>query len=106
MLLVLGMPGGLAAGLIDAGMTIYMTNRHGPREMNWLHACWGVGATLSPFLMTAALVTGLGWRWGYAISGLLMLALAVGYLATRRAWPSRAEIGRRAQADTGHEFAS
>src|SRR5260370_16405801 len=95
MLLVLGVPGGLGAGLIDAGMNIYMTNRHGPREMNWLHACWGVGATLSPFLMTAALVTGLGWRWGYAISGLLMLALAGGYLATRRAWPSRAETVRQ-----------
>ena len=106
MLLVLGVPGGLGAGLIDAGMNIYMTNRHGPREMNWLHACWGVGATLSPFLMTAALVTGLGWRWGYAISGLLMLALAGGYLATRRAWPSRAEIGRRAQSDTELEFGS
>ncbi len=106
MLLVLGVPGGLGAGLIDAGMNIYMTNRQGPREMNWLHACWGVGATLSPFLMTAALVTGLGWRWGYAISGLLMLALAGGYLATRRAWPSRAEIGRRAQSDTELEFGS
>jgi fucose permease len=92
MLLVLGVPGGLGAGLIDAGMNIYMTNRHGPREMNWLHACWGVGATLSPFLMTAALVSGIGWRWGYAISGLLMLALAAAYLATRAAWPSRAEI--------------
>src|SRR5260370_41200875 len=92
MLLVLGVPGGLGAGLIDAGMNIYMTDRYGPREMNWLHACWGVGATLSPFLMTAALVSGLGWRWGYAISGLLMLALAFGYLATRAAWPSRAEI--------------
>src|SRR6266851_8258695 len=106
MLLVLGVPGGLGAGLIDAGMNSYMTNRQGPREMNWLHACWGVGATLSPFLMTAALVTGLGWRWGYAISGLLMLALAGGYLATRRAWPSRAEIGRRAQSDTELEFGS
>ena len=41
MLLVLGVPGGLGAGLIDAGMNIYMTNRHGPREMNWLHACFG-----------------------------------------------------------------
>src|SRR6266851_366060 len=92
MLLVLGVPGGLGAGLIDAGMNIYVANRHGPREMNWLHACWGVGATLSPFLMTTALVSGLGWRWGYAISGLLMLALAGAYLATRAAWPSRSEI--------------
>src|SRR5216684_980797 len=106
MLLVLGVPGGLGAGLIDAGMNIYIANRHGPREMNWLHACWGVGATLSPFLMTAALVSGLGWRWGYAISGLLMLALAFGYLATRSAWPSCTEIVARTQSDAELEHGS
>jgi fucose permease len=92
MLVALGVPGGLGAGLIDAGLNIYVANRHGPRQMNWLHACWGVGATFSPFLMTAAIATGIGWRWGYAVSGMLMLALGVAYLATRTVWPSRAEI--------------
>src|SRR5260370_39290393 len=53
--------------------------------------------------MRGALVAGLGWRWVYAISGLLMLALAGGYLATRRAWPSRAETVRQSAPET--EFA-
>jgi fucose permease len=92
MLLVLGFPGGLGAGLIDAGLNTYVTKRHGAREMNWLHASWGLGATFSPFLMTAAIASGLGWRWGYAIAGFVLLALGGAYLLTRSAWPSRAAM--------------
>lgn len=91
-LLALGLPGGLGAGMIDAGANTYVANRHGPREMNWLHANWGVGVTLSPLMMTAAITSGLGWRWGYAVSGCLLLGLAGAYLATRRLWPSRAAV--------------
>src|SRR6266852_3729606 len=50
-----------------------------------------LGALLGPGSVSY-LVGSFGWRWGYAISGLLMLALAGAYLATRAAWPSRTEI--------------
>ncbi|MDQ6673561.1 MAG: MFS transporter [Chloroflexota bacterium] len=100
LLLALGLPGGLGTGLVDAGMNTYVANRHGPREMNWLHASWGVGVTLSPLMMTAALTSGLGWRWGYAVSGWLLLALGIGYFATRRSWPSRAAVTQQ-QVDGG-----
>ncbi|HLZ31439.1 MAG TPA: MFS transporter [Chloroflexota bacterium] len=92
LLLALGLPGGLGTGLIDAGLNIYVANRQGPREMNWLHASWGIGVTLSPLMMTAAVTSGLGWRWGYALSGLLLLALNGAYVATSRLWPSRADV--------------
>jgi fucose permease len=106
LLLALGLPGGLGTGMVDAGMNTYVTNRHGPREMNWLHASWGVGVTLSPLMMTAAITSGLGWRWGFAASGGLMVALAGGYLATRRAWPSRAAVTQPAPGGVAGQAAS
>ena len=78
--------------MIDAGLNTYVANRQGPREMNWLHASWGVGVTLSPLMMTAAITSGLGWRWGYALSGLLLLALSGAYVATSDLWPSHADV--------------
>jgi fucose permease len=96
LLLALGLPGGLGTGMIDAGLNTYVANRHGPRQMNWLHASWGVGVTLSPLMITAAITSGPGWRWGYAVSGCLLLALAGTYLGTSRLWPSRADV-------SGHE---
>src|SRR5579859_4067246 len=92
LLLAVGLPGGLGTGLIDAGLNTYVANRQGPREMNWLHASWGVGVTLSPLMMTAAITSGLGWRWGFALSGFLLLSLSGAYVATSRLWPSRAEV--------------
>jgi fucose permease len=99
-LLAVGLPGGLGSGLVDAGLNTYVANNEGPREMNWLHASWGVGATLSPFAMTAAISSGIGWRWGYVVAGLLMLALCASYLLTRRAWPTRAEVVRQHTPET------
>ncbi|MGI9147053.1 MAG: MFS transporter [Chloroflexota bacterium] len=92
LLLALGVPGGLGTGMVDAGLNTYVANRHGAREMNWLHASWGVGVTLSPLMMTAAITSGVGWRWGYAACGCLLLTLVCAYLATRRIWPSRAAV--------------
>jgi fucose permease len=106
LLLAFGLPGGLGTGLIDAGLNTYVTNRQGPREMNWLHASWGVGVTLSPLAMTAAITSGLGWRWGYAVAGCVLLALAGAYVATHRLWPSRAEVTQLEPGGGGAQAAS
>jgi fucose permease len=45
--------------------------------MNWLHASYGLGVTVGPVIMTAALNLTQSWRWGYAV-----VVLALGLLAT------------------------
>ena len=49
---------GLGSGILDGGMNIHFAANFGPRQMNWLHACFGVGATLAPLAMTAILNAG------------------------------------------------
>jgi fucose permease len=95
LLLLLALPGGLGAGLIEACLNVFVANRLGPREMNWLHACWGIGVTISPFAMSAAITSGLGWRWGYAVVGILLGAQCAAYLLTRSIWPTRAQVTRQ-----------
>ena len=106
LLLLLGIPGGLGAGLVDAGLNTYVANRQGPRQVNWLHASWGIGATLSPFVVSAALSAGFGWRLGYLVTGLLLLALGAAYLVTRAAWPSRSQIVHQHPPDFAHRGAT
>ena len=84
----LGFVAGLGAGGIDTGINTYAAMRHGPRFLNLLHACWGVGATLGPALMTAVLVTGRPWPLGYALVAGAQLALAVVFAVTQGAWPA------------------
>lgn len=77
---------GLGAGAIDAGLNLYAATHFSARMVNWLHACYGFGATSGPVLMTAVLDSGYSWRWGYAIVGLAQLLLAVCFGLTRTQW--------------------
>jgi fucose permease len=82
----LGAVAGLGAGAIDAGLNTFAATRFSARAVTWLHASWGVGATLGPLLMTSVLEAGRSWRVGYAVVGALQLALAAAFAATRRVW--------------------
>lgn len=76
---------GAGAGLFDAAMNAYYAAFHNARSMNWLHACFGIGTTLSPLIMTAA-VNNATWRAGYLTIGLIILGLLGIYFVLRREW--------------------
>ncbi len=86
-----GIPLGLGAGAVDAGLNGFVARHYSGRHMNWLHACWGVGATCGPLVMGWAIATGHGWRGGYATLGVMQLALAAIFLATLSRWASAPE---------------
>ena len=86
-MLALGAVLGLGSGAIDAALNTYVATHHGPRMLNWLHACFGVGAASGPLIMTAVLESGSSWRRGYAIVGVAQLALAGCFVVTFRSWP-------------------
>lgn len=70
-------------GAIDTGLNVYAARYRNPRLLNWLHACFGLGATLSPVLLTGLLSLGLDWRWGFLAVGLFSGAIVPLVLATR-----------------------
>lgn len=86
LLLAFAVIGGLGGGIIDAGMNIYFAARFGPRLMNWLHACFGLGAALAPLGLTFILQSGQSWRVGYVLVAALYGLLAVLYFITRSLW--------------------
>lgn len=105
LMVALGFVAGLAAGAIDAGLNIYVANHHSARTMNWLHACYGIGTTLGPLIMTSVLTAGLLWRSGYGLVGAAQLLLALTYVATRKLWksPTPASADGRASRVTSRE---
>lgn len=76
---------GLGGGAIDAGLNAYAASHYSARDMNWLHAAFGFGAAISPFVMTAA-VTSSSWRIGYAVVAAVMVILALLFALTRNAF--------------------
>lgn len=59
--------------------------------MQWLHATYGVGATLGPVIMTLAISALGSWRWGYAMVGGLELVLAACFVLTVSRWSDSTE---------------
>jgi MFS family permease len=85
-LLAAAVPLGLGAGAVDASLNGYVAKHYSGRQMNWLHACWGLGATCGPLVMGFTMGTAAGWRGGYLLLGSAQLALAMVFLATLRLW--------------------
>ncbi|PWS38131.1 MFS transporter [Falsiroseomonas bella] len=77
---------GAGGGAVDAALNAWSARHLAPRHLNWLHACWGIGATLGPAAAAALLAAGAGWQAVYATAGALLAALAGGFVLTRRRW--------------------
>jgi fucose permease len=86
MMVALGVVAGLGAGAIDAGLNTYVAAHFGETIMQWLHACWGVGVTLGPLIMTLGLTRAGTWRVGYYVVAAFELLLALAFGLTARRW--------------------
>ncbi|MDO4285866.1 MAG: MFS transporter [Eubacteriales bacterium] len=58
-------PLGLGAGAIDTALNNYVALHYKAIHMNFLHCFYGVGVSVSPYLMSLALSDGSNWRGGY-----------------------------------------
>ncbi len=81
---------GMGGGAVDAALNAYAAQRLAPRHLNWLHACWGIGATLGPAAAAAILAAGAGWQAAYAAVAAALAALGAAFLVTRRRWDGTA----------------
>ena len=88
MLCVCMIPLGLGAGCVDAALNNYVALHYESRHMSWLHCMWGVGTTVSPYIMGAVLAAGASWRLGYRTVGFLQLGLSAILFATLPLWTS------------------
>lgn len=75
LLIVAALPLGFGAGAIDTSVNDYVAANLKAHHMNWLHAFWGVGATIGPIIMGVVLNNDFSWRNGYFIIGSIQLAL-------------------------------
>lgn len=55
-------PLGIGAGAIDTTLNNYVAINYKSIHLNWLHAFWGVGASISPFICAIFLTDLNGWR--------------------------------------------
>ena len=79
-------PYGLGAGSVDASLNNYVAIHYASRHMSWLHCMWGLGASIGPYIMGAALAGGMGWSTGYGAIALIQATLTVVLFCTLPLW--------------------
>ncbi len=86
LLCLFALPYGLGAGSIDAALNNYVALHYTSRHMSWLHCFWGVGTVISPYIMSYALGTELGWAGGYRMVGGLQVLILIVLISTLSVW--------------------
>ena len=89
-LCIFAAPLGLALGCIDAILNNFVAVNYKSRHMNWMHCCWGIGATTGPVLLSAGMERYGSWRAGYFSIGVVQFAIALVVLFTLSLWKKAA----------------
>jgi fucose permease len=77
---------GVGFGALDTALNAHAARHFGARDINWMHASYGLGATLGPLLVTALLSAGRSWRQTYGVMALVLAALGGVLVLARRGW--------------------
>ena len=82
----LAIPLGLGAGAIDSGLNNYVALHYTSSQMSLLHCFYGIGITISPYLMSRLLATSAGWRGGYRSAFFIQVGIALVLFLTLSLW--------------------
>jgi fucose permease len=85
-LMLLAIPLGLGGGAIDAALNNYVALHYKASHMSFLHSFWGVGATISPLIMSHFLKQSGYWQGGYRLVSIIQLSLALVMFLTLPLW--------------------
>ncbi len=86
MLILWAIPYGLGAGGVDAVLNNYVALHFKAQHMSWLHCSWGVGASISPYIMSFALVRLDNWNKGYLIVSVIQIVLSACLFVSLPIW--------------------
>lgn len=76
-ILLCALPLGLGAGAIDTALNNYVAIHYSAIHMNFLHCFYGIGITISPFILAKTMEAERGWSKGYFIAFIFQLSITV-----------------------------
>lgn len=76
-IVLMAIPLGFGAGCVDSAINGYVAKFYTAKHMNWLHCFWGIGALISPIIMSFFIKDGSSWRNGYLIVSLIQFVFVI-----------------------------
>lgn len=85
-LCISAVPLGIGAGSIDSALNNYVALHYKATHMNFLHCFYGIGVSLSPYLMSLALSDNSDWHRGYRVAFFIQLGITTVTLISLPLW--------------------
>ncbi|MBP9997167.1 MAG: MFS transporter [Lachnospiraceae bacterium] len=85
-ILLCALPLGIGAGAIDTALNNYVALNYSASHMNFLHCFYGIGITISPFIIAKTIAADGGWKKGYFIAFIIQSCIAVLMFASLPLW--------------------
>ena len=85
-LCLFSVPLGLGAGAIDTGLNNYVALHYNATHMSFLHCFYGVGVSISPYIMSLMLADSGNWRGGYRTAFYIQCVISVVLLLSLPLW--------------------
>ncbi len=85
MLFLFAIPYGLGAGAIDSAINNYVANNYSGAVMSFLHCFYGIGAVISPNIMSLALKYA-RWNEGYSWTSYIQIGILAIVILTLPVW--------------------
>ena len=86
LLILCAIPLGLGAGAIDTALNNYVALHYSATHMSFLHCFYGVGVSLSPYVLSLVISGPQGWRGGYRTAFAMQLVIALLLFLTLPLW--------------------
>ncbi len=95
---------GFGAGAIDAALNNYVAVHYRASHMNFLHCFYGIGVTLSPYLMSLALKNR-SWQSGYRLAFIIQLVISIIAFASLPLWQKNDILSGVSEGNSKSSFA-
>lgn len=91
---------GFGAGAIDAALNNYVAVHYRASHMNFLHCFYGIGVTLSPYLMSLALKNR-SWQTGYRLAFIIQLVISIIAFVSLPLWQKNGRLSESSDEKSG-----
>jgi fucose permease len=92
---------GVGRAAVNTGVNTFVASHYQSRQMNWLHAIFGVGSTLGPLIVTFIVIDlNLTWQLSYFILAVVETIVVLLFFMTLKDWRLKVRVAETRVAPT------
>lgn len=85
-MVLMSVPLGIGAGAIDVALNNYVALHYSASQMSFLHCFYGIGVSVSPYVLSLVIAGQDGWRNGYRIAFIIQICITALIFLTLPLW--------------------